>query len=86
MRRWRQGPSGDGQPPGGPAPPPEGVEEPTVLPDPREAERAVRDQIKARKRMEALSVDVWECLDFLKSAREENHFAEGIIALIKDGR
>lgn len=86
MRRWWQGSPGDEQPPGVPVPPPEGVEEPMELPDPIEAERALRDQITARKRMEDLSVDVWECLDFLKSAREENHFAEGIIALIKAGR
>lgn len=84
MRRWRWGSQdgGDTPPPASPPSP----EPDVVLPDVEEAEQAVQDSLAAQERVDELAMDVHDILVFLRSAREENHFAQGIVAMIKAGR
>lgn len=85
MRKWRRPGSGGGSPPGIPASPPEDTEE-VQLPDPKEAEQAIRQQLATRRRVDELHDDVHAWIEFLREAREENHFADGIVAMVKEGR
>lgn len=66
------------------APPPAHSE--ISLPDPEEAREALAESKANRKRTEELGEEVREMLAFMRQAREENHFAEGLVEMIKRGR
>lgn len=66
------------------APPPAETE--ISLPDPEEAREALAESRANKKRTEELGEEVREMLAFMKQAREDNHFAEGLIEMIQRGR
>ena len=79
--RWQKQQEEEGAPPSSP---PE--ESPVELPDPDEAVQALHQSIESKGRTDELSRDVHEWLSFIRAAREENNFAEGIVELIKRGK
>lgn len=56
------------------------------LPDPQEARKALAESRVNKKRTEELGKEVHEMLAFMRQAREDNHFAEGLIEMIQRGR
>lgn len=84
MRKWwgtsREEP--DKQPPD--APPPAETE--ISLPDPEEAREALTHSVENKRRTDELAEEVKEMLAFIRSAREDDNFAEGIVEMIKRGR
>lgn len=84
MRKWwRSSQEEPGKKP--PAAPPPSKDE-VSLPDPQEAREALAESREAKRRTDELSHEVKEMLAFIRAAREENNFAEGIVELIKRGR
>lgn len=67
-----------------PAQPPHEAE--TSLPDPADAREALAEAQEGTKRTEDLGREVREMLAVIRSAREENNFAEGIVEMIRKGR
>ena len=84
MRKWwRPRPEEGQQPPISPSPSPE----PDVtLPDPAEAREALERSREVKKRTDQLNQAVREMLNEMRAAREENHFTQGIVEMIKKGR
>lgn len=66
------------------APPP--AEPEISLPDPQEARKALAQSKANKRRTDELAREVHEMLDFMRQAREENHFAEGLTEMIRKGR
>lgn len=56
------------------------------LPDPQEAREALAKSQVNRRRTDELAREVHEMLDYMRQARNENHFAEGLIEIIQRGR
>jgi hypothetical protein len=56
------------------------------LPDLAEAERAVEESTQNMRRTQENARKLDAFLEFLRSAREENSYAEGIVDLIREGR
>jgi hypothetical protein len=56
------------------------------LPDLQEAREALAESRVNKKRTEELGKEVHEMLAFMRQAREDNHFAEGLIEMIQRGR
>lgn len=85
FKRWRHTAKEDAErvPPVPPSPPGEEIS----LPDPREAREALTHSREAKQRVDnELSRDVHAMLRYIREAREENNFAEGIVQMIKEGR
>lgn len=61
-------------------------EEEIFLPDPNEAREALTHSLESRRKTAELNRDVREMLRYIRAAREENNFAEGIVQMIKEGR
>lgn len=83
MRKWWRSPKQEERKPP-PVPPP--AESEIDLPDLAEAREALAESKKNTRRTEELGEEVKEMLAYLRDAREENHFAEGIVAMIRKGR
>lgn len=83
MPKWRRNPQGESK--DAPVPPPFASTE-TSLPDPQEAREALAQSQENKRRTEEFSEEVKEILRFIRAAREENNFAEGIVEMIKKGR
>lgn len=84
MRKWWRSSQEEPEkkPPAVPPPP-----DPEIsLPDPKEAREALAESRENKRRTEELSHEVKEMLAFIRAAREENNFAEGIVEMIKRGR
>ena len=80
MRRWRKHKADQGAPAPLPAPP-------VQLPDERSAEEALKEAKEARRRVQTvLRKEVDDFLENMRTAREDNNFAEGIIEMIRQGR
>lgn len=84
MRKWwkPQREESDARPPV--APPP--VETEVSLPDPRGAREALEESWENKKRVDELGEEVREMIAFMRQARERNHFAEGLVEMIRKGR
>jgi hypothetical protein len=83
MRKRWWWPREDEQKPSPPPPPPE----PEIsLPDPDEARKALAESKENARRLDEFAGEVKEMLAAMKSAREENNFAEGIVEMIRRGR
>ncbi len=86
MRNWRRRGSGGESPPVTPASPVDRAEAVISPEGAKEAERAIRDQILAKHQVHDLQEDIHAWIEFLREAREENHFAEGIVAMVREGK
>lgn len=89
--RWPKRKEGDASsvppPPAGEAPPPdEGLPEDLLINDPEAAKEAVVQSEVAKEEVAELSLEIHDLVRYLRAAREENNFAAGIVALIKEGR
>lgn len=85
FKRWRHTAKGDAK--RVPLVPPSPSSEEISLPDPREAREALTHSRENKRRVDnELSHDVREMLRYIRAAREENNFAEGIVQMIKEGR
>ncbi len=86
MPRWWRRAREDEQthPPVCPSSPP--PEDEVGLPDPEVARSALRKSLESKKRSDDLSKEVHTMLNFIRAAREQNNFAEGIVEMIREGR
>lgn len=66
--------------------PPPPAESAVQLPDPKEAQQALAHARESKRRTDDLGREVREMVAFLRAAREENNFAEGIVELIREGK
>ena len=79
---WRSDPGRE--PDGSLTPPP--PDSPVELPDPDEAREALLKAKAARRAVERLAHELGEMTHEIRAAREDNHFAEAIVDLIKAGK
>lgn len=84
MRKWWR-PKRE-EPEEAPLAPPPPAETEISLPDPQEAREALAESRANKRRTEELGEEVREMLAFMRQAREDNHFAEGLVEMIKRGR
>ena len=84
MRKWWRSSQEERKtsPPATPPPPPPEIS----LPDPDEAREALAESRENKRRADELGQEVKEMLAFIRAAREENNFAEGIVEMIRKGR
>lgn len=83
MRKWWRSDPGR-EPDGSLTPPP--PDSPVELPDPTEAREALLKAKAARRAVERLAHELNEVTHGMKTAREENHFAEAIVNMIREGK
>lgn len=71
-----------------PTPPPEmpPAQTEVSLPDPEEARQALAQSQEGKQTADLLGREVREALSGMREARERNHFAEAILAIIREGR
>lgn len=83
MRKWWRSHKEEERKPSSPPPPPETEID---LPDLQEAREALAESRENTRRTEELGQEVKEMLAFMRAAREQNHFAEGLVEMIRKGR